>query len=293
MDQKQLQCFVAVAEELHFGRAADRLNMAQPPLSRHILNLEEQLGTRLFNRTSRSVDLTEFGAAFLQEVLPLVRRFEALPDFAQQLRAGTSGILHVGAVGPALDGPLPNILRRFQKSYPEIALRLHVLGTADQIDGIQRGRLHAGFIRPFFHDIGDLAFETVAREPYLLVAPKDHRFAKKKQIVLKDLDGENLVFFPRTTHPQLFDTILSALHDAGARVRVSQEADSKSMICAMAASGLGVGFIPKSSANSKSPDIVFVDIAPALPLVEIQAIWQSGSNLGTLTSFMDSFRSGL
>lgn len=286
MNVRQLECFLAVAEALHFGRAAARLNMAQPPLSRHIMNLEADLGVRLFVRTSRNVQLTEVGAVLLAEARPLIQGIGALPDLVHRLQSGRVGQLRIGAVGPAMDGRLPEIIRAFSKRNPDIEFQVSIAGTAAQIEDIRRDRLHVGFVRPYLHDTADLNSCVVQSDPYALAVPTSHILARKTRVSLTDLDGENLIFFPRITHPDLYDAILGLLHEAGARVRVTQESDSKSMMIAMVAAGLGVGLIPQSSARSGRDGVRFVPIAATLPAVEIHALWRKDNGSELLGNFV-------
>lgn len=287
MDMRQLQCFLAVAEELHFGRAAARLNMTQPPLSRHIMSLEADLGVPLFMRSSRNVQLTETGAALAEEVKPLLRGINALPDLVRKLSSGRVGRLRVGAVGPAMDGALPDIIRTFSRRNPEVEFQVSILGTATQIEDVRSGRLHVGFARPYLHSTDDLESRVVQKESYVLAVSSDHRLARRARVTLADLDGEDLIFFPRATHPDLHDVTLGLLGQAGARVRVTQESDSKSMIVAMVAAGLGVGLIPRSSAHSGRKSVRFVTINDALPPVEIHLLWRRDSSSSVLGNFID------
>ena len=189
MDTRQLRYFVCVAEELHFGRAAERLGMAQPPLSQQIRKLEEDLGATLFHRTSRSVSLTQTGQTLLTEARGILGQISSARELVTRHSEGYVGRLNLGATGPALDTFLPPILQRFRSSYPDTTISLHEQRSDEQLQGLRDGRLDIGFLRLFDHDLCGLSSKIVFRDQYALALPASHPLTAKRTVSLKSLDG--------------------------------------------------------------------------------------------------------
>ena len=288
---KQLQYFVAVAEELHFGRAAERLGMAQPPLSQQIHKLEESLGAALFNRTSRRVELTDAGVMLLEEARIISQRIESLRRAVQQRAGSFAGSIDIGAVTPVLDTFLPELIHKFTAKHHNVRVSLHEKRSSEQIEAVRAGLLDLGFIRLFEQDLAHLETLLVRREAYVLAIPKNHSLAKRKIIPLEALHNAPLIMAPRGARPALHDRLVSCFQDAGFSPTIVQEAPSKRTEVSLVAAGIGVALIPKSYSQLYHRDgVVYRPIKGTLPTIEIVAIWKTGGANSAVQNFLDVVR---
>ncbi|MBA4104162.1 MAG: LysR family transcriptional regulator [Pirellula sp.] len=291
MTFKQLQYFVVVAEELHFGRAAERLGMAQPPLSQQIQKLEESLGATLFHRTSRRVELTDAGMMLLNEARVISQRIESLRRAVKQRDGSFAGSIDIAAVTPVLDTFLPELIHRFTAKYPGIRVSLYEKRSSDQIQAVCAGLLDLGFIRLFEQDLSDLEMLLVRRESYVLAIPKNHALAKRKTIPLEALQEVPLIMAPRKARPALHDRLVSCFQDAGFSPTIVQEAPSKRTEVSLVAAGIGVALIPESYSRLYHRDgVIYRRIKGELPQIEIAAIWKADGANSTVESFLDVVR---
>lgn len=244
IELRHLRYFVALAEELHFTRAAVRLGIAQPPLSQQIHSLEEMLGVKLLVRRPK-VGLTEAGEA----LLTVARRILAQADqgFEDVRRAGRGegGTLVVGFATSTLPGPLPAIVRAYRRRYPEVRLSLRELSTAEQQKALENGSIEVGFLRePVTGET--LRCETILSEPFVVALPPRHPLAERAEIELTEVAGEPFVHFPREVAPTLYDLVMRLCRDAGFTPLVSQEASEWLTIVGLVEAGLGVSIVPSS-----------------------------------------------
>ena len=278
IELRHLRYFVAVAEELHFGRAAQRLHLAQPPLSQQIRKLEEILGYPLFERTSRSVALTAAGQVFLERAKRTLRNVNRDIDEARSIGRGEVGSLHIGFVGSAMLTTLPAIFRRYREAYPLVRLHLHESFTSKVIDGLQNGTLDAGLLRDGDPTEG-LSSHTIYTEPFVAVLPAHHPRAKQKNIAAADLRGEPFVYYPRSAGSRAFDKPLSLFDEYGYRPQIVQEASHWLSILRLIGAGLGVSIAPACVRHITSPEIVCLPIRPGKSSVAVT----SSIELATLT----------
>lgn len=276
METKQLRQFVILAEELHFGRAAERLRMAQPPLSQALRRLEEELGTRLLVRSSRRVELTAAGEALLVEARIVLDRIRQAEETVRAVAAGESGRLALGFVGPAMDGRLPELVREFSRRWPRVTLHLEELPTALQVEKLRGGGLDVGVIRLHGERPAGLNVTLFSREPYLIALPAEHRLAGGERVELAALADTPLVLFPRAMSPDLHDAMLAACRAAGYRPETIREAVSKRTALAMVAAGLGAAFLPASMAAQGRRGATFLPVSGLLPQVELFLAWRDG-----------------
>ncbi len=281
MELRHLRYFLAVAEELHFGRAAARLHLAQPPLSQQIRALEEEIGARLFERSSRSVRLTPAGAAFLARAREVLRQAEEASGVARRIHAGEAGELVVGFMNPVMDAVLCRALAAFRAARPGVALRLRELPTPAQCDELRARRLDVGFIRLAAGvDLSGLDTRLVLREPYVLALPEGHRLASLTVAPLAEIAAEPLILFPRQAMPALHDAMLSALKGAlgpaGGEPRISQEVNGKHAALSLVAAGFGLCLVPASARDWARRGVVLRSVEPGLPVVEMAAAWPRG-----------------
>lgn len=290
IELRQLRYFVAVAEENHFGRAAQRLHMTQPPLSQTIQALEAMLGTPLFARTKRSVALTAAGAALLPEARRILQQAAALPDLAQRAASGQSGLLSLAFVSTADYSVLPPLLREFRERYPQVHIDLREATTDVQLEELLQGRIDAGLLIPSLPDKAraELNYMTVLSEPLILAAPKGLKALRGQNAVrLKALDDLPLIIFPRRIAPAFHDAILGCFHAAGLTPRVGQEAIQMQTIVGLVSAGMGIALVPESVSNLKRPGVEYRALADKTPLVETGLAWRRDNASPVLQSFLD------
>lgn len=287
MEIRNIRYFLAVAEELHFGRAAKRLNISQPPLSQQIMKFEEHLGAKLFVRDKRNVCLTTAGERLVEHG----RSIMSLVDFAEKdIRAtslGKSGLISVGYVSPAMDGFLPAILRDFREEYPKVEIVLKQLSTNQQLEQLLDKTLNIGFLRLHGHTTQGLEVHPVHRENYHLIVPDNHRFSSRKRISIKDILTEPLLFFPRHIQPDLYDEWFKLFSDTGRRPNIVQEAESYTTIVALVTAGFGAGIVPQSTAQLKRSGLTSISIEGKTPELVISSCSLSNPNNPVLKNLLD------
>lgn len=258
IDLRAWRQFVAVAEELHFGRAATRLHMTQPPVTQAIAQIEKTLGVMLFDRTRRRVALTPAGEALLPDVRELLARAQALPARAKAAAAGEVGRVRLAFVSTIGFERLPAWVREFRIQCPDVALEL-VEATGDvQLEAFARGEIDAGLMlhSPGFAPPG-LERVAVAEEPLVLAVPAKHALAKAQKVPLADALVEPLVIFPRRIVPSLHDTIFGLYHAAGRTPEIAQEAIQMQTIVNLVSGGLGVAWVPESVMQFRRSGVVY------------------------------------
>ena len=261
LELRHLRYFVAVAEELHFGRAALRLNLAQPPLSQQIRKLEEILGYTLFTRTSRSVSLTTAGGAFLESARRTLRNVQRDLEEARSIGRGEVGSLHVGFVGSGMLTTLPAIFRAYREAFPRVTLHLHESFTAKVVDGLGNGTLDAGILRDG-DPVEELEVTTLFSEPLVAVLPVKHPKAGQKSLSPGALRGEPFVYYPRSAGSRAFEKPLSIFEEYGFRPQIVQEATHWLTILRLVGAGLGVSVGPECVRGDRFADEV-VCVPPA------------------------------
>ncbi len=289
--------FVAVAEELHFGHAALRLHMTQPPLTQAIAQLEKWLDVRLFDRTKRSVQLTATGQALLPAVLDLLARAHALPVLARAAAAGEVGHLRLAFVSTVGFALLPLWVRLFRQHQPKVTLDL-LEATGDvQLLGLERGDVDAGFMlhAPGFAPSG-LARLLITQEPLLLALPEHHPLAHRPVLTLPEVLAEPLVIFPRRIEPSLYDAIFALYHAAGYLPVVAQEAIQMQTIVNLVSAGLGVAWVPDSVRQFQRSGVVYRavnagiqmtdNVIAAMPGCETSLVWRQEGVSPTLERFL-------
>lgn len=286
VELRHLRYFLAVAEELHFGRAAERLHMAQPPLSQQIRQLETELGFQLFHRTRRQVELTAAGHCFLEDCQAILQRLDRAILRGQQVSRGELGQLSIGFVSSATYNVLPQILRHMRNTAPEVTLELRELTTDQQLAALQAGRLDVGFVRP---PLEEVEFEelTVWREPLVVALPIAHPLATKAKIELRSLTHEPFILFPRPLAPGLYDQIISLCQQAVFSPNVVQEAVQMQTIISLVAAEIGIAIVPKSLENLQRTGVVYRPLDEPTPQAAIALIWQKQRRSPTRDRFLD------
>lgn len=245
MSIRQLECFVAVAEEQQFLRASRRLRMAQPPVSRLIQRMEQSLGVPLFERTSRGVVLTAVGDAMLAPARRVLSEMRRVAEAGRRAAVGDVGALSIGFSSSAAFSVLPTLIRAYRSANPAVHLTLRELTTADQIEQLETGLLDVAIARgPIAR--GGIVAASLHREPFVAVVPADHRLAARRRIRLGELAGDRFVFIPRYVAPAFYDGIMRACSKTGTALRIAEEAAEWHTIVGLVGANLGVSITPAS-----------------------------------------------
>jgi DNA-binding transcriptional LysR family regulator len=277
IELRHLRYFVAVAEELHFGRAALRLHLAQPPLSQQIRKLEEILGYPLFLRTSRAVKLTSAGEVFLERAKRTLRSVQEDMDEARSIGRGEEGFLRVGFIGSAMLTPLPAMLGRYRRLYPKVNLQLHESYTSAVVQKLLKGELDAGFLRDSGPASG-LQIEPLFFEPFIAVVPKTHPLARYQTISAKELREEPFVFFSPSAGTLAYEKPVSLCEEHGFRPRVVQEAPQWLTIMRLVGAGLGVTIAPACVKQIAAPNLVCLSLRNAMVQSNIELAYRTGED---------------
>jgi DNA-binding transcriptional LysR family regulator len=283
--------FVTLAEELHFGRAAARLHMTQPPLTQAIAHLEKLLGVRLFDRNKRSVRLTAAGLDLLPQVRDVLLRAQALPEQARAAAGGETGRLRLAFVSTAGFSLLPEWVRAFRQNHPLVQLEL-LEATGDmQLQAFERHEIDAGIMlhSPGFTPMA-LERRLIATEPLVLALAEHHPMAARATLRLEDVVQQPLVIFPRRILPSLYDAIFAMYHAAAQSPEVAQEAIQMQTIVNLVSAGLGVAWVPESVTRFQRPGVVYRSVTSKkgnpVPLCETSLVWPAGDAPPCVQRFM-------
>ncbi len=287
---KLLQKFIVVAEELNFGRAAQRLHIAQPPLSQAIKRLEEIVGVELLARTKRSVNLTLAGEFFLEDARRLLALEEQAIANARRAKEGLAGRIKLGLVGSVSYGLLPDFLARFRKEHPNAVFDLSELSSKEQIQELHGRRIDAGILRVPVINAADLQMRTVIRERMVAVLPHKHRLASQSSISLASLSKERFVIFSSDRVPSLHAKTFIACYAAGFSPTVALEAWQMLTLVSLVAAEIGVALLPSQIKSTPHPGVVFVDLddqSEHLNL-EIAIAWRKDNHSPLLHKFIEA-----
>jgi len=275
IELRPLRQFVAVAEELHFGRAAMRLAMTQPPLTLAVQGLERTLGVRLFERTRRTVELTPAGHALLEEARRLLRAAEALPHAVQAAALGHAGRLRLAFVSSIAYAALPLWLRAFREAYPEVQLQLREATLDVQLVAFAADDIDAGFV---LHAPGAVppgfAALTVLSEAMWLALPEGHAAGARTTLRERDIADAPLLIFPRAVTPSLYDAILAGQRARGLTPHVAQEAIQMQTLVSLVSAGIGIAWVPESVTRLQRPGVVYRRLAGTPVTAETSLIWR-------------------
>jgi DNA-binding transcriptional LysR family regulator len=288
MELRHLRYFMAVAEELSFRRAAEKLNLAQPPLSAQIKSLEAELGVRLFERTTRSVALTNAGHVFFEEARAVLAASSQAERRAKEAAHGVVGTLRLGIIAPAANSWLAGVLRRFRTQFPSVELAMFDLSTPEQLRRLRADELDAGLVRP---PIGfpELDFEFVEESAQVLALPAGHRLAAKRQLKWSDFDGEAMVMVQPNMQHGYYDAFLAACAKAGSKLRVVQYVNDIHIKMWLVSAGIGIAPTTATLAELRRPGLVFRPLPPGLPPVQTILAWPRHNNSPVLAHFRSCF----
>lgn len=293
MDLRQLNHFLAVAEELHFGRAAERLGMTQPPLSQSIMALERELGSPLFARTKRHVALTPFGQQWLEHVRPAVGAIAELPAMAQRLREGTVGRLTLSFVSSADYSILPALVRRYATAFPDVDMTLLEATSDIQIEALAEGRIDAGLLIPPAAGLpSTIDYRPLLREPLVAAVPEIWAEDGRLSMEHGKLSGEGwldqpLLLFPRHVSPTFHDIILDHYRAKGRQPHIRQRAIQMQTIISLVSAEMGMALVPASLRNLARTGVRYLPLGDAAPVLETGLAWRRADEAPTLRALLD------
>jgi DNA-binding transcriptional LysR family regulator len=288
MELRHLRYFVAVAEELHFGRAAKRLHIVQPTLSTQIQRLEAEVGVRLLHRTKRSVSLTEAGRLFLEEALLALEHSERAVLGARRAASGEMGRLNVGVTPNATYGVLTEVVGLYRERWPDVEVAPREMNSTPQLEALREGSIEIGFLRPpADHQYEDLEVKPFAREPLMAVLPKSHHLSAQKRVPLEALADESFLAPFRELEPGYHEQLTAVCERAGFVPKVAQETAEIQVGLALTAAGAYVGLLPASTRHLKMTGLVFKRLAEPVPEIELSVAWRSGDLSPVASAFLD------
>lgn len=275
MDLHHLRHFVAVADELHFGRAAKKLKMAQPPLSQSIMRLEESLGARLFDRSTRNVKLTAAGAALLPEAREIIARTALAERLVERMGTGDLARLRVGFVPMTTTVVLPQAIKAFRRAWPSVEVQLHERTSAAQVEALHAGELDLGILSRERVDTRGLQVRPLERTGLVAAIPSNWPLARRTALKIADLAGTPLVLFPQQVAPEFYTPLAAACRIAGFAPRVAHRVGQPYTMLTLVAQELGVGLVPESAQHVGIDGVTFVPLRelPAAMTQEVVLAW--------------------
>jgi DNA-binding transcriptional LysR family regulator len=288
MELRHLRYAIAVAEELNFGRAAERLHMSQPPLSQQIRQIEEELGVQLFERTKRSVKLTPAGETFVAEGRSILKHIDDAQKATVRTARGEIGTLMVGTVTSTDSGfynAIVEILQKFAGQYPDVHLGLRTLSSGQQMQDVKEGRLTGGFVNLPVDD-PELDVRHVHSEPLVVALPEKHPLGKRPKVSARALAREPNVLGPRHLSPAYFDLVVAYFQKTGYPLNVVHEADNIYTTLALVAAGVGAALFPASLLNVPRKGIVVRKLDPPPPPMSMGFVYRRNDKSAILHSFL-------
>ncbi len=289
MELRHLRYFVAVAEALSFRGAAQRLHIAQPPLSAQVKDLEGELGVRLLERTTRSVQLTHAGRVFLEEARAVLEASVHAGQRAREASRGLAGTLRVGMITPLANAWLAGSLRRFRQRFPGIQISLFELTSTEQLRRLNARELDAGLLRPPI-PFPELAYKFIGEMAQALALPAGHRLARKRRLKWSDFHDEEMVLIHPAAQHGFYDSFFAECAKAGAKPRPVQYVHDVQTKMWLISAGFGIAPTTASLGEVKRPGLVFRPLPPGLPPVQTVLAWHRDDASPVLANFCGSFR---
>lgn len=281
IETRQLRYFQAVAQELHFGRAATRLYIAQPALSRQIQRLEAEIGTALFKRTHRRVQLTMAGSLFLERTNHILEEIRTAMLDVRHVGSGKSGYLTVGFIHSSTYGLLPDIIEHFRQRYPDIELDLREMSINTQISALTQGVIDIGLLRPQTMPQG-IEIHPIMTDPFVIAVPKRHALATRVSVYLREINDEPLIMFSKEDSPLFYSRVTAMCVEAGVTCPIAQTATQIHTVVGLVGAGIGIAIVPGIARNLRSPSVRFLEISDEPEPVQVALAWQQGGEtIGT------------
>lgn len=290
IELRHLQYFITLAEELNFGRAAERLHIAQPPLTRQIRFLEKELGVELFHRTTRRIELTDVGQVYLAEALLTLAQVQEGIVMARLASRGEVGRLVVGFEGSSAYDVVPLSVKIFKERFPKVNLIVHEMTTGDQVQALHNAHIGVGFVVPPLSGTHNLMIETILQEPLVVALPQTHRLCKQPEVGVADLKDETFIICPRHQKCGLYDHAISVCHQAGFSPRLTQETNEVQSILGFVAAEFGVALLPASIKHLQRTGVVYRTLQPPTAELELAIAWRRGDIFPVLLAFLEVVR---
>lgn len=295
MELRHLRYFIVLAEELNFSRAAQRLHIAQPPLSQQIRSLENELGLQLFDRTTRPLQLTPAGQVFLEKARQVFTQVEQATVLAKRASRGEIGQLRVGINTSIANSVLPDILRTFCDRFPEVELVLHEQASYQQLQELCDRHIDVGFVnlhhlQSIDENDDTLSFISILQEPFVIVLPEGHPLAQQTQVSLKALANELFILPPAHLPSGLYYQITSLCQHVGFSPKVRQEATWMSTVLSLVAGGVGISLLPANAQNLQRTGVVFRLIQEQSPIFQMAMVWRRNDSCIVLRNFLEVAR---
>jgi DNA-binding transcriptional LysR family regulator len=284
MELRHLRYFIAVAEDLHFGRAAERLHIAQSALSQQILSLESELGVSLLHRTKRRVQLTAAGVGFLEDARSIMVQVGQAKERSQRVARGEIGQLRIGFTILSLHSVLPPILQSLRQSYPEVQITLHEMTTQAQLEALRTEQIDVGFLHPPVPN-ANLELVNLKTETMWVVLSNQHPLAQRQRLTLRSLCHSPLIIHPRHEGVVLYDQILQLYDRVNCQPTIVQEAMTSPTRIGLVAAGLGITFVPESLCALSYPGVVYKKLSGAMPQLAYAIAWQRENTMPLIQHF--------
>jgi DNA-binding transcriptional LysR family regulator len=286
VELRHLRYFIAVAEELSFSQAANRLNMAQPPLSQQIKKLEEELGVSLFYRTKRQVVLTDAGKIFLEQAYQIFADCDRACDMAQKTARGELGHLVIGFTGVASFDILPRLISFYRSMYPRVELILRQLGTAEQVQELLGKKIQVGILCLPVEN-SELNFEVIQKEPFVVALPKTHVLASRiAPIEVSELAQEEFIMTTRKVGQGYYDVIINICQQAGFSPNIAQKVHELQTTVSLIAAGMGIALMPYSIQKFQTPGVVYKRLKNTISMLETSIAWRKDETSPSVQSFL-------
>ncbi|GGK26607.1 LysR family transcriptional regulator [Salinarimonas ramus] len=291
LETRLIRSFVHVAEELHFGRAAQRLHIAQPALSRQIAQLEERLGVVLLERTQRAVTLTAAGATFLERAYRILADIDKAADEVKRVVAGEVGQLVVGFIHSSTYGIAPQLLRRFREAYPSVRLDLYEMTIQEQVEALAERRIDVGLLRP---PIADplLDHAVLEEQDFLLAVPGSHPLGARERVSIAELSQESFILFSQRNSPLFYGRIVAMCERGGFVPRLVQNATQIHTVMGLVSANMGIAIVPSVARNLHMPDVRFLAFEEAFDPVAVGVAWRRDARSPVLAAFLELARAG-
>ncbi|MCF8478850.1 MAG: LysR family transcriptional regulator [Rhodospirillum sp.] len=291
MDFRQIKYFIAVAEEENIGRAAKRLNISQPPLTRQIKQIEEELNVSLFTRTPKGMEITPVGALFLEEARNILSTFELATERAIRASRGEVGRFDIAIFGSAILDTIPKILLAFKDRFPDVTLVFHQMTKGEQLDALRQRRINVGFNR-FLSPAPGIRAERILQERLYIAMSTTHPLAHLDRVPLKVISESPLIVFPTAGRPNFIDKVISICHGLGFLPNIRQEVGDGVTAVALAASGFGLCLVPNSLTTLTLPGVTFRPISDYQDSwsVDLSCIYRENDPSPILRAFLETAR---
>ena len=291
MELRHLRYFIALAEELHFGRAAARMHITQPPLSRQLKELEKELEVILLARNNKVVKLTEPGRIFLEHARHLEELLDRAIKMTRKAHRGEFGRLAIGYLGGAAFHLLPNVLRHFRDNHPDVELVLHGMITSEQLEALSRGSIDVGIMRPT-SSLYEYEYKSqlILREPFVVALPMEHRLARRRDIHIRNLAQEKFVMLPATPGGGLYPRILELCLQAKFEPKIVQFATETRSVVGLVGAGIGISIVPSSVQRMNISNVVYRRLRGVRSYAEMVMVWRKDGETPVVARFLRAVR---